>query len=55
VASSLLAPEAEPVEEKEEAESEVKEEAVLGIEVGWVPKALRWLRCSRRGKTVDHA
>ena len=40
-----LAPDSEPPEQEEEAQSEVEEEAVLGIEIGWILPALR-----RRGR-----
>jgi hypothetical protein len=49
-----LAPDSEPPEENEEAQSEGKEEAVLGIEVGWMLPALRRLRGGRRGESVRH-
>ena len=39
-----LAADSEPPEEKEEAQAEGKEEAVLGIEIGWILPALRRLR-----------
>ena len=49
-----LAPDSEPPEQEEEAQSEGEEEAVLGIEIGWILPALRRLRGGRRGESVSH-
>lgn len=49
-----LAPNSKPPEENEEAQSEGKEETVLGIEIGWIFPALRRLRGGGRGESVSH-
>ena len=41
-----LAPDSEPPEEEEEAQSEGKEEAVVGLKIGWILPVLRRLRAA---------
>jgi hypothetical protein len=53
-----LTPDSEPPEEKEEAQSERKEEAVLGLELVWILPALRrrggaWQEVTRGGTCGD--